>query len=74
MDETAPSLTMTTREFISLAGISRSTFYNLKRAGKFRDLAAPIPNRWRRADVIRWLETGVPEIQTSGSNGQDDPS
>ena len=47
---------ITSEEFRQIARISEAKWYSLKRAGLFRGLESPIPNRWSRAKVIQWLE------------------
>jgi len=55
-DPSGESPLLTSREFQALARISASKFWTLKKAGLFRGLESPIPNRWSRAKVMQWLE------------------
>lgn len=48
-------LTLTAREFMALAQVSRSKFYALRRRGLLDGLESPVPGRWSRPKVEAWL-------------------
>ena len=52
---TATTLTLTDREFIELAKVSKSKFYTLKRHGAFEGLQSGMPGLWSRPKVEAYL-------------------
>lgn len=48
-------LGLTNREAWTLMGLSRSQFYRLKKLGVLDPLKSPIPRRWSRERIERWM-------------------
>ncbi len=61
------SAMMDAREAAKLCSFSESMLYKLNRAGK---MPPPIRIgallRWKRSDVVRWIEEGCPEDRPEG--------
>ena len=64
-------------EAASLAGVSRATWHRLRAAGKLPpQIKLGRSVRWRRSDVLRWIECGCPDahaftaMQTAASRRQ----
>ena len=64
-------LTLTNAECAGVMGISESRFYELKAAKLIpQELLSPIPGRWSREKVVRWLAGGPPVIRAKRSRGR----
>jgi excisionase family DNA binding protein len=68
-------LLITDIESAALAGISRATWHRLRAAGKLPPAVKMGRSvRWRRADVVGWIEAGCPDARTweamQASNGR----
>ena len=64
-------LTLTNAECAAVMGISESRFYQLRTAKLIpKELLSPIPGRWSREKVARWLAEGQPAMRAKRSRGR----
>lgn len=63
-------LTMNNAECAAFMGISEARFYQLRSAAVIPDaLLSPIPGRWSREKVARWLSEGTPAKRARRGRG-----
>jgi excisionase family DNA binding protein len=64
-DTTFEPLLLTDREAAALCGLGRSTWHSLQAAGKVPPgLKIGRSRRWRRAELLAWIEAGAPDART----------
>jgi len=62
-DNTSSSLLLRAEECAKLCGVSRRTWSRLKASGQIPPSYKLGNSRlWRRADIVRWVEWGMPNL------------
>lgn len=57
-------LTLTNQQFAKVMGVSETRWYQLRAAKVIpNELLSPVPGRWSREKVARWLAEGSPAMR-----------
>jgi excisionase family DNA binding protein len=60
-EKSIESLLLTPRDVASMLGVSLTTVWRLKAIGQLpRTVHIGKSQRWKRSDIIEWLDTGCP--------------